>query len=249
MTLSDPMRKRVALAALVACLGVASGCRALWPFGSGRTTGPEDGSDPAAATELPLADPDVQAATNAPDPTATGPVPRLNPGVRVNVRILVAGKVEVNEAGLSVSDAGELQLPLLNDVSVRDMTLAEAEARLAQLYSHYFRAPQAIVTFVHSGSDQGVSPWGQITVMGRVMKPGSIPLPANRHLTMSEAIASVGGLATSARDRAVQLTRKAADGAATTRTVNLRAILAGGKSEEDVVLLPGDIIFVPESIF
>jgi len=246
------LRWPLVLTILAVDLGVGAGCRSLRYYRNWDESVQAD--DPSLVIEgasLP------QTVTNstprngetAVDTPATPSAPRLTPGVRVNVAVTVVGKREISEVGLSVSDAGELQLPLLNDVPVRDMTLLDVETRLVTLYSRFFRDPQVVVTFTQVGSDVGVSPWGYATVMGRVMKPGRIAFSADRNLTLSAAIAQAGGLATSARDRAVQISRKASDGTVITRTVNLRAIVASGKMEEDIALQPDDIIFVPEGLF
>ncbi|MCK5528874.1 MAG: SLBB domain-containing protein, partial [Kiritimatiellae bacterium] len=103
--------------------------------------------------------------------------------------------------------------------------------------------------FSSKGQKNFVSPWGYISVMGNVITPGRIALPQGRKLRLSEAIALAGGLAPSAKDREVRLARRSSSGELVKIKVNLRAIVAGGKIDEDINLKPGDTIFVPETIF
>ena len=134
-------------------------------------------------------------------------------------------------------------------MSVAGLTVVKAEAKLTKLFSNYIRNPQVDISFSGQGQKNFVSPWGYISVMGNVITPGRIALPQGRKLRLSEAIALAGGLAPSAKDREVRIARRSSSGELVKIKVNLRAIVAGGKIDEDINLKPGDTIFVPETIF
>ena len=85
--------------------------------------------------------------------------------------------------------------------------------------------------------------------MGQVQKPGRVAVPATRDMTVSGAIQKAGGFAPSAKLGAILVTQTQPDGRTTTRTVNLHAVGAAGRREEDVILNANDVIFVPESMF
>ena len=175
---------------------------------------------------------------------------RLRAGLVVGVTVLVSGKREIEEHAKRVADSGTITLPMLGSVVVKDKTLDELAIHLEVLYREYFVNPQVIVDFVRDESPEAVSPWGFATVLGRVKKPGRISLPATRDLTVSGAIQQAGGFDTSAKDSAIRVTRRREDtGAIETREVNLRAVGALGKLEDDVAVQPDDVIFVPELIF
>ncbi len=175
--------------------------------------------------------------------------PKINSGMLLNISVAVAGKDEIYKESCNVSRGGDIYLPLLENVDVAGLTIIEAEKKITELCLEYFVEPQVDISFSRTGQDNFVSPWGYVTVMGNVLEPGRIALPQGRKLKLSEAVALAGGLAPSAKDRAVRLIRQESDGVFTKEKVNLRSIVAGGKVDRDVGLLPGDIIFVPETIF
>lgn len=182
-------------------------------------------------------------------PQANGKSKFIRPGLVVNVTVLVAGRKEIEETGKRVSDEGRLALPLLGDVDCADVTLAGLNARLALAYAKYFVKPQVVIEFADDEGREGLSPWGSVTVLGRVKKPGKITMPATRDLTVSGAIQAAGGFDTSAKDTAIRVTRPLSTGQSRTWEVNLRAVGARGQTEEDLVLQADDIVFVPEMVF
>jgi protein involved in polysaccharide export with SLBB domain len=175
--------------------------------------------------------------------------PKIDPGMLLNISVTVAGKDEIYKESCNVSRGGDIYLPLLENVDVAGLTIVEAEKKITELCLQYFVEPQVDISFSRTGQDNFVSPWGYVTVMGNVVNPGRIALPQGRKLKLSEAVALAGGLAPSAKDRAVRLIRQSSSGTFVKEKVNLRSIVAGGKVDRDVALLPGDIIFVPETIF
>jgi polysaccharide export outer membrane protein len=174
---------------------------------------------------------------------------RIKPGLVVNVTVLVAGKKEIEEIGKRVPDNGALMMPLLGSLRVEDLTLDTLSRQLTTAYQEFFVNPQVIVEFVRDDNREGLSPWGYVTVLGRVKKPGRISIPATRDLTLSGAIQQAGGFDTSAKDTAIRITRRETSGGVQTREVDLRAVGSKGDVEHDVVLRPGDVVFVPELIF
>jgi polysaccharide export outer membrane protein len=87
-----------------------------------------------------------------------------------------------------------------------------------------------------------------VYVLGQVNKPGSFTIQADHPVSVSQAIALAGGLTRLSADGSVRLIRKQSDGSRKTYIVNVSRVLAG-HPEDDVVLQPGDTVFVPESIF
>lgn len=172
--------------------------------------------------------------------------PKLKAGFSVDVLVMVAGTKEVEELGKRVTANGLLTLPLVGDVSAVPLTLKELGTLLEAKYAEYFVKPTVSVTFSSTGED-GVSPWGSVTVMGRIVKPGKVSIPPTRDLTVSRAIQQSGGFSSSANQSAIKVTRRLEDGQLQTLKVNLKS-LGEGKLEEDILLYPGDVVFVPERI-
>ncbi len=171
---------------------------------------------------------------------------KLRPGFVVRVQVLVMGKTELDEQARRISDAGVVTLPLIGNVYLADLTIAEAQAMLRTMYSRYYVNSEVIVECVMDGGE-AASPWGYVTVLGRVRKPGPVNVPPTRDLTVSRAIQMAGGLDTSARSDAIRVTRTLDD--RTERfTVDLDRIGSSGRTTDDVPLLPGDVVYVPEAL-
>lgn len=176
-------------------------------------------------------------------------IAKLRPGLVISMSVLVAGKKELDEPAKRISDDGTIVLPLLGEMSVVDMTLAEFQNQVAEKYEKYFIKPQVILEFARDVAGEGLSPWGFVTVLGRVKNPGRIAIPATRDMTVSGAIQKTGGFAPSAKEGAILVTRMLPDGRTETRTINLKAVGSAGRLEEDIVLEANDVVFVPEAMF
>lgn len=174
---------------------------------------------------------------------------KLRPGFKISMSVLVAGNKEIDEPAKRVMDSGTLTLPLLGTIVVADLSLEELQTKLVGLYAEYFVQPQVILDFVRDGDNLDISPWGFVTVLGRVKEPGRVGIPATRDLTVSGAIQMTGGLAPSAKDSAILVTRSLANGETKTVTVNLRSVGVAGRVEEDIILEANDVVFVPELMF
>lgn len=194
----------------------------------------------------------VLPAPSAPATTRATPATEqatLRPGLVVNVTVLVAGKKQVEEVGRRVSETGTLSLPLLGALAVDGETLDSLTDRLTSGYREFFVAPQVIVDFVRDAQSDDVYPWGFVTVLGRVKRPGRVSIPPTRDLTLSGAIQQAGGFDTSAKDTAIQVTRRETDGHTATRQINLREVGVRGRLENDIPLMPDDLVYIPELVF
>jgi len=173
----------------------------------------------------------------------------LKQGLVLRIDVHDLGKKEIEEPARRVGDQGEITLPLLGVVKVTDRTIDELAAELQRRYAQYYVNPQVVVEFVTDEKSGGTMPWGYVTVLGRVKKPGRVFIPATRDLTVSSAVQEAGGLDTSAKDTAIRLTRVGDDGKALSQDINLRAVGSKGELSGDLVLRPGDVVYVPELVF
>jgi len=107
---------------------------------------------------------------------------RLGPGDLIAVHIY--GSPDYTQP-VRVSLDGMVQLPLISAVSVRDLTVHEAEKRIAEqlISAGMYRNPQITVQVIES-------PNQVVTVTGEVH--GVVPLLGEKHLF--DALAAVGGL-------------------------------------------------------
>jgi len=173
---------------------------------------------------------------------------RLRPGLTVSIQVLVAGDKEIDEARRRISDSGEITLPLIGTVHIADRNLRQAKTLLEVLYSRYFVRPQVVLESNIELGENAVSPWGYVSVLGRVKNPGQVNVPPTLDLTLSRAIQLAGGLSGSARSNSILITRT--EGAEVIQIkARLDRIGARGMPGNDIALKPGDVVYVPESIF
>lgn len=168
-------------------------------------------------------------------------------GFILTVTVQVDGRKEIDEASVRVSEEGDVRLPLVGSVPVAGLTLTALRDKLTDLYLGYFVRPQVGVDFVVDGKSS-VSPWGTVTILGRVKNPGQVALPPTRDLSVVAAIQAAGGFDTSADQGGIRITRRGPAGAETHK-VNLRALATGARGGVDVRLVDGDVVYIPELMF
>ena len=88
---------------------------------------------------------------------------------------------------------------------------------------------------------------GPIYIMGFVARPGTYTLPSVGNLTLTQAIASAGGLGGIAMPERVDLTRRVDDTHLATIRLNLRAMFE--RTQPDIFLKPEDTINVGTSFW
>ncbi len=137
-----------------------------------------------------------------------------------------------------VQEDGTIDFPLLGRIQIAGLTQAQIAALLEQrLADGYLRDPQ--VTVVLTGRQNL-----EVSVLGQVQKPGTFAYVEK--LTIVQAISDAGGLTDIAHRRRIKLTRRTPEGQKTFE-VSVKAITEG--READILLQPGDIVFVPEAPF
>jgi protein involved in polysaccharide export with SLBB domain len=134
-----------------------------------------------------------------------------------------------------VQEDGTIVVPLLGPVDVEGKTRAEAARLLEQLFGDgYLRNPHVTVVMTERENLE-------VSVHGQVQRPGTFPFIDK--LTLVQAISEAGGLNELGHARRIKLQRKGPDGVVGTYDVSLKAINEG--RQPDILLQPGDIIFVP----
>ncbi|MFP6903591.1 MAG: polysaccharide biosynthesis/export family protein, partial [Verrucomicrobiota bacterium] len=93
----------------------------------------------------------------------------LRPGLVIRVGVLVSGEREIDIPEKRIPDEGIITLPLVGQVDVDGLTLADFSSVLRKRYEDYLVRPEVVVQFVLT---EGDSPWGHVTVLGHVAKPG-----------------------------------------------------------------------------
>ncbi|MFT3710111.1 MAG: polysaccharide biosynthesis/export family protein [Archangium sp.] len=135
-----------------------------------------------------------------------------------------------------VDPEGNIDFPLCRKVKVGGLTAsAAAEAITACLANGFLRRPQVSALVKEFNSKK-------VFVFGEVSKPGSFSYEEG--MTIIHAISQAGGLTRTAAKNSVNVTR-VVDGREVKLPVKVEDIVIG--REKNFSLVPGDIIFVPES--
>jgi polysaccharide export outer membrane protein len=175
--------------------------------------------------------------------------PAIMPGHVLSIAVLVGGQEEVHEHNARVSSGGDVFLPMVGVVHVAGLTPRELTGRLQAAYTRFLKSPAVDVNFVIDTAPAAVSPWGSVTVLGAVNHPGRMNIPPTQDLTLSMSVQLAGGLAPSAKDTSIRVSRRRPHSGICTTNINLRAVASDSLVENDILLQDGDILFVPETVF
>lgn len=171
----------------------------------------------------------------------------LAPKDGIEISVEVDGTMEVSLHRAEINHQGMVTLPLVGDVKIGGMKLAEARDVIAKTYGAYYVNPP-VVMLTLTGSDEA-GEWGFVTVLGRVIKPGRVPLASQEGINLSAAVQMAGGFAPSAKTSEIRITRADELGMRTQVTVDFKQIGQKGNSSADILLIEDDIVYVPERIF
>ena len=171
--------------------------------------------------------------------------PILRPGYILRITVSVGDKVEVDPVEVQISEKNEITMPMVGKVECDGLTINGLRSRLATRYGEFFRKPDITAQFVIR--DRYTSPWGGVYIQGRVHREGWVSIPATRRLMLSDAIQEAGGFAQFAKRNNIRVSRRLKDGTIKRFTINLEEIGRQGKTENDMPLQSGDVVYVFES--
>ena len=164
------------------------------------------------------------------DPFAANPDYRLGPSDVVTVSVFRAPEVT---GDYRVNESGTIMMPLVGQVEVQGLTVAELAGALRQnLGSRYYVDPDVSVSLKEAASRR-------ITVDGAVQQPGVYPLPGPT--TLMQAVAMARGTTPDANLRRVVIFRQIG-GQRMAAGFDLREIRSA--QMEDPAVYASDIIIV-----
>ena len=156
----------------------------------------------------------------------------LGPGDKFTVRVFHEPDIS---GPFTVSPDGTIKFPYVGRLSVLGKTCADLEEEITQkLREGYLSDPYVSCTITEYTSKQ-------IFILGDVKKPGAYPYRSQS--TIVEAIALAGGFELRAERNQITLTRQGKDQIPV--QVPVQDIIEGKR--KNIILRPGDIIFVPRS--
>jgi polysaccharide export outer membrane protein len=138
-----------------------------------------------------------------------------------------------------ISSRGHITLPLLGQIQVKGLTAREAEIKIENLFrSKYIKDPHVSV-FVEEHFSQ------RVTLVGQFKNPGTYDYVSKQRLL--DVMALAGGLSDKAGGT-VQVRRKGnISGKPNVFVVDLDRLIKEGRTELNVEINGGDVIFVPEA--
>jgi polysaccharide export outer membrane protein len=145
---------------------------------------------------------------------------------------------------VQVRPDGRITTPLITDMPAVGKTPSMLAEDIRLQLSQYIQEPLvSVIVDKFAGTFSQ-----QIRVVGATEKPASIPYRAN--MTLLDAMIAVGGLSEYAAGNKARLVRfDKSTGKQTEFALRLGDLLKKGDSKANVMLTPGDVIIIPESMF
>jgi polysaccharide export outer membrane protein len=144
-------------------------------------------------------------------------------------------------ATVPVRPDGKISTPLDEDMVAVGKTPSQLSRDIEKVLGEYVRSPvvNVIVT-------QPVGTFGQVQIIGQVIKPGSVPYRAG--MKVLDAVLAVGGLTQFASGNRAKIVRNV-DGHEEKLKIKLDSLVNKGDMSQNIELRPGDVLVVPESVF
>lgn len=194
----------------------------------------------AALIGLPIAS--VQAAQAAPaKANAAKPVSspevdqsRIGPGDTIRITVYQSPDLSLETR---VNEGGAISYPLLGRVQLAGLTVTGAEQHIASELKRrdFVKDPQVMIVVTQVRANQ-------VNVLGQVSKPGRYPLDLTG-MRMTEVLALAGGVLAGAGSDTIVVTGTR-DGKPFRREIDLPRLFSPGGVSEDMVIAPGDTIWV-----
>jgi polysaccharide biosynthesis/export protein len=131
---------------------------------------------------------------------------------------------------------GKVSIPLVGEIQAAGITPLQLKERLIQKFKDYVEVPNVTVTVMEANSFK-------VYVSGQVTKPGVFVLRSET--TIAQIIPMAGGFTEWANQRKILVLRHE-NGKETRITVNYKKIMNGEDFSQNIKLMPGDTIMVPD---
>src|SRR6056297_4147853 len=163
----------------------------------------------------------------------------IAPGTTLNVFIWQHPDLSTT---VPVRPDGKISTPLVEDMQAAGKTPTELARDIETVLSEYVRSP--VVTVIMQGFQGEVQQ--QVRVVGQAAQPSAIQY--RQGMTVLDVMIEVGGLSEFAAGNKAKIVRKV-NGESVEIRVKLDDLLNDGRIEENVRMLPGDVLIIPESFF
>jgi len=178
-------------------------------------------------------------------PMAAGRLPHYVLGPNDEIVIQAIDADEIANKPIRITTSGDINLPMVGRIHAAGMTLEGLEAEVTERLTKYFREPHIAINVTQFKSEP-------VSVFGAVGSPGVIQLEGRK--TMIEVLSLAGGLTADAGSR-VRITRRrewgaipqssaVTEGEYSVAEVNIRSIEDATRPDDNIQILPFDVITV-----
>ena len=130
---------------------------------------------------------------------------------------------------------GKISLPLLNDMQAAGLTPSQLAAELTTSLNKFVTNPQVTIIVTQINSQR-------FYVLGEAARPGAYTLIPE--MTILQALSNAGGFTQYANSKKIYLLREE-NGKQQKLSFNYKDVIAGKRTEQNIVLKNGDTIVVP----
>lgn len=160
----------------------------------------------------------------------------LGNGDLLVIKVLEASNLDTEAR---VTSRGFINVPLLGEVDVHNLTAAQAERKIEELYGKDYMHDPHVSVYIKERMSK------QITLVGAVEKPGTYDYVAQRRLL--DVLAIGNGLKKDAGSFAYITRDNSKTGKSENYIVDLDDLVKNGNMANNHIIHGGDVIFVPKS--
>ena len=155
------------------------------------------------------------------------------------LEVIVRGEDDLTDK-YPVGSNGAITMPLIGEVDLAGLSCEQAAEELAAAFADGFLVdPKVSVSIAESQH-------AVVFVLGQVKEPGT--LPYRRGMTALRAVLEAGNFSKYAARNKTRVVRGEGEEREVIK-VKLGDVVGKGELEKDVLLQPGDLVIVPETLF
>ena len=152
------------------------------------------------------------------------------------LRIHVWKEPDASIPAVTVRSDGKIALPIVKEIEVAGLTLRELEKILTEKFSRFINDPEITVVAKEIQSEK-------VYLVGAVKKEGSFLLKSP--MTVLQVLAEAGGFTDFAKKKKIYVLRTKNQNQSRL-PFNYEAVIKGENMEQNILVLPGDTIVVPQ---
>jgi len=147
---------------------------------------------------------------------------------------------------MMLGDRGEVEVPYIGPFPAVGKTCKQLAREIkTELEKKYYYQATVLISLESLSKTTG-----KVYVMGEVRLTGPVDMPGDESLTVGKAIVRAGGFTNYSDKRHVKVTRSGNGAITKTETiiVNVADVLEKGKTDKDLTIESGDVIYVPSRL-